>query len=296
MRAFVLAAGKGTRLLPYTAYWPKPLFPILGEPLLLLILKRLCAEGFCVIGLNLHHLPEKIISLVEEFQHLHADAVRIEVFFEPEILGPTGALRGAKTFFVEPTLVVNADILTNIPYRLPLEAHQRLGGLATMVLLAGKKAANVLVSKDRVIGFSPSREAYTFAGLQVVTPELVSMLEEKDFDLRPTYERFIKQGFKISAQILSASFYWRDIGTLEAYLAAHGELLRKKARVPGLSERGPFIYPRKLPAGVILEDWVFLAEGVEVETPARLRRVVAWPGARVPAGVHQDRLFIPEAV
>ncbi len=291
MRAFVLAAGKGTRLLPYTASVPKPLFPILGEPLLKLILDRLYEEGFRVFGLNLHHLPEKITAFLNHWRAKKKD-VEMELFPEPEILGPTGALRGARKFFTEPTLVVNADILTNIHYRLPLEAHRRLGGLATMVLLTGQHAANVLVEGEEVRDFAPAEGAYTFSGLQVVSPELVEMLGEEDCDLVPTYKKFIKNGFKISAQILTG-FYWRDIGTVESYLTAHGDLLRGRAVIPQLQAKGPFVYPEDLPRGVVLEDWAYLAPGVEIEPPARLRRVVAWPGARIPSGLYEDRLFIP---
>lgn len=34
MRAIILAAGRGERLLPFTKNYPKPLTPILGKPLL----------------------------------------------------------------------------------------------------------------------------------------------------------------------------------------------------------------------------------------------------------------------
>jgi len=41
MKALILAAGLGTRLLPYTTYLPKPLFPIAGRPLLDIIIRQL---------------------------------------------------------------------------------------------------------------------------------------------------------------------------------------------------------------------------------------------------------------
>ena len=46
MQAMILAAGFGTRLLPYTRLRPKPLFPLLNEPLLLLTIRRLQNSGF----------------------------------------------------------------------------------------------------------------------------------------------------------------------------------------------------------------------------------------------------------
>ena len=50
MQAMILAAGFGTRLLPYTKLRPKPLFPLLNEPLLLLTIRRLRAAGIGVVA------------------------------------------------------------------------------------------------------------------------------------------------------------------------------------------------------------------------------------------------------
>ena len=292
MRAFVLAAGLGTRLRPYSNLCPKPLFPILGKPLLGLILERLFQEGFNPIALNLHHLPSKIFSFLEEFK-LKFPRLRIETFYEPEILGPLGALGGAREFFTEATLVVNADILTNIPFRLLYEAHKRLGGVATMLLMRTNTPHDkVMVEGEALKGFVQGTQAFTYCGLQVVTPELVALLSSLDRELVPTYQRLLAQGKKITVQIVSG-FYWRDIGTLRSYLQAHEDLLKGRAVVSGLTPKGPFVYPASLPEEVVFEDWVFLPEEVFLAPGTTLRRVVAWPGARVPSGFHEDRLFVP---
>jgi mannose-1-phosphate guanylyltransferase len=60
MKAMILAAGLGTRLLPYTLSRPKPLFPILNKPLLLLTISRIRNSGFSEIIVNAHHLRQQI--------------------------------------------------------------------------------------------------------------------------------------------------------------------------------------------------------------------------------------------
>jgi len=52
MRAVILAAGYGERLLPFTKYYPKPLVPILGKPLLeytIQTLKQVAVEDLIIV-------------------------------------------------------------------------------------------------------------------------------------------------------------------------------------------------------------------------------------------------------
>lgn len=58
--AVLLAAGRGTRLKPYTDTTPKPLLPVLGAPTLDLYFHALQAAGFERAVLVTHHLAEQI--------------------------------------------------------------------------------------------------------------------------------------------------------------------------------------------------------------------------------------------
>ncbi|MDP6736401.1 MAG: sugar phosphate nucleotidyltransferase, partial [Nitrospinaceae bacterium] len=58
VKAMVLAAGFGTRLQPLTCAWPKPMFPVLGRPLLSHTFDLLRQAGIRDIAVNVHHLPE----------------------------------------------------------------------------------------------------------------------------------------------------------------------------------------------------------------------------------------------
>ncbi len=49
MKALILAAGLGTRLLPYTKLLPKPMFTLNGIPLLQLCIEQLIRE-FGIVG------------------------------------------------------------------------------------------------------------------------------------------------------------------------------------------------------------------------------------------------------
>ena len=60
MRAFILAAGLGTRLRPLTETLPKPLVDVAGEPLIVRAVRQLRDAGVTEIGINLFHLGEQI--------------------------------------------------------------------------------------------------------------------------------------------------------------------------------------------------------------------------------------------
>jgi NDP-sugar pyrophosphorylase family protein len=57
-RAFVLAAGMGTRLRPLTDALPKPLVPIFQKPLITFALDHLIDAGVNSFVINTHRLPE----------------------------------------------------------------------------------------------------------------------------------------------------------------------------------------------------------------------------------------------
>ena len=111
MKAFILAAGMGTRLSPYTHHTPKPLFPVGGKPLIDHTIRRLEKAGFTDIAINLHHLAGQI----EQFISRQPYRARIRLLHEPRILGTGGGIKNLGTFWpAGPLLVINSDILTDI--------------------------------------------------------------------------------------------------------------------------------------------------------------------------------------
>ena len=63
-KAFILAAGLGTRLRPLTLKCPKPLLKIKGKTLLSNTLKFLEKYGINQVVINVHHLSEQIVDYV----------------------------------------------------------------------------------------------------------------------------------------------------------------------------------------------------------------------------------------
>ncbi len=64
MKAFLLAAGQGTRLQPYTNTVPKCLIPIHGRPLLEIWIDLLEHHGVTEVLINTHHLATEVEQFV----------------------------------------------------------------------------------------------------------------------------------------------------------------------------------------------------------------------------------------
>jgi mannose-1-phosphate guanylyltransferase len=94
MKAFLLAAGLGTRLRPLTDRVPKCLVPVAGRPLLDHWLSHLRSTGVDDVLVNLHHLPE----VVEAHLEGHVAPPVVHTLHEPVLLGSAGTLRAGREF------------------------------------------------------------------------------------------------------------------------------------------------------------------------------------------------------
>lgn len=124
MKAFIFAAGKGTRLQPFTLKHPKALAPVNGIPLLERNIRYLQSYGIQDFIINIHHFGQQIIDFLEEKKHFGAN---IQISDErQELLETGGGLIFAREYLEkeEDFLVMNADILTTLNIRDFIKYHQ----------------------------------------------------------------------------------------------------------------------------------------------------------------------------
>jgi NDP-sugar pyrophosphorylase family protein len=278
----ILAAGLGTRLLPFTEFCPKPLFPLLNRPLLLLIIERLQNAGFDHIVVNCHHLRRQIVDLIKNIQG-------VVVQEEEMILGTGGGLRLAmESFRNEAVLVTNGDIYHMVDFRSLYEAHQNNSASVTLAMHDFPRFNKISVHNDQVTGFdSPGgRGSLAFTGLHVLNPEILSVIPV----MKPTsiidLYRWLLDEKKCIRTLRVDGCYWTDMGTVNDYLALHGGLLAGDIpwwRELGVRSDSPFF----LATGghhadtVVMRDWV-CAGRVEIGEDVHLERVVLWDGVSIP--------------
>lgn len=88
MKAFLLAAGLGTRLRPLTDTIPKCLVPINGKPLLQYWIDLFEKHGIDEVCINLHYLSDQVVNFIKA----NPSKIKWHLSYEPELLGSGGTI------------------------------------------------------------------------------------------------------------------------------------------------------------------------------------------------------------
>jgi len=219
MKAVILAGGKGTRLRPYTASFPKPLVPIGDKPILEIVIEQLISSGITDIILAVGHLAELIMAY---FTYGDKFESRIKYSRENEPLGTVGALNLVKNELRETFLVMNGDVLTDINYQKLIENHKQSGSIATIALT--KRSVNIdfgvakLNESNNIIDYleKPTIHQSVSMGIYIFEPRIFEYIPpNKKFDLPDLVKKLIKNKETVKGYIHDG--YWLDIGRPEDY-------------------------------------------------------------------------------
>jgi len=295
MKAMILAAGLGTRLRPLTELRAKPALPILGRPVISLLLDLLDHHGIREVMINLHYLPESIREAVTRHPPRNIALTWSE---EPEPLGTGGGLRRAAEFLAsDPECVVLAgDMLLDLDLSGLVDRHRRSGRDVSLILREDPRGEDfgtigvddggrvVRVGETAVgTGARESREGL-FTGVRIFSQRAlvewpdVSVFEDLRDWLIPRMRRGASSGVDVGAEFVGPDeSVWEPVGTPAEYLRVNlsppelpsigGESENWRGDVEIL---GP-------PADVILGAHAHVAAG------AKLSRCVVWEDEHVPA-------------
>ena len=193
MKAMIFAAGLGTRLKPLTDHMPKALVPVAGKPMLEHVIRKLIAAGCDEIVINVHHFADQIIDFVKANNNF---GITIHISDETDMLLDTGGgIKKASSFFHEPFLIHNVDILSNIDLKSLYEYHLTSGNDATLLVsprktvryllfdegnqLCGWINKDTLQTKPEGFVYQPEvQKEYAFSGIHIVSPSLFNYMGE----------------------------------------------------------------------------------------------------------------------
>jgi NDP-sugar pyrophosphorylase family protein len=223
MKAFILAAGLGTRLRSLGLDLPKVMVPVGGKPLLEHHLELFKRQSIRELIVNLHYLPEKITSYFGDGTRC---GVKITYSREPELLGTAGAVKKMERELLDGTfLVFYGDNLVRVEFAPLVEFHRARQAVATVALFASPEPWTGGVvetdSNGRVLRFvekpDPKQVSTNLisAGIFVIEPSVLEMIpagQVYDFG-KDVFPRLLAEGQPVYA--MKPEAYIQDVGTPE---------------------------------------------------------------------------------
>jgi NDP-sugar pyrophosphorylase family protein len=224
--AVILAGGKGVRLRPYTTSLPKPLVPLGGECAILeVVLRQLARAGFRSATLAIGHLGQLIRAYVGDGGQW---GLAVEYWEEESPLGTVGPLVQNRDELPDDFLVMNGDILTDLPFGELLDHHRTAGGDVTVAAYTRRVEVDfgVLEVRDEttILGFreKPTLACTVSMGVYALSRRVLDRYEPGlpfGFD-----ELLLDQlGSHEPPRAFPFDGYWLDIGRPEDYDRANQE-------------------------------------------------------------------------
>lgn len=234
MKAFLLAAGLGTRLRPLTNTVPKCMLPIDGQPMLYHWFQLLRKYNIHHVMINLHHLPDAVREYAQDFSSSHPD-LQTMLVYEETLLGSAGTIRTNADWIEgeEQFLIAYADNLTNVNLTNLIQFHQERNAAFTMGLFHTDypQGCGIATLDDDglVVEFVEKpqnpKSNLANAGVYVASPTLLDYIPEGVADL----------GYHVLPRLVGKMYgyqlqgYLRDIGTIESYRKVQEEWKRIEA-------------------------------------------------------------------
>lgn len=293
LNIFLPAAGLGERLRPITNHLPKPLLPVLGRPLIEIILERLTAVCSGKIGINLHYKS----GMLRDWAANSNYDDRIRFFPEDPILGTGGALKNAEAFLSSsPFIVHNSDILLDIDFSRLIEEHLSSGNIATLACHRIPDLSNVVIDKNnRVLDvenpgaskpdLSTVADKTAYTGIAVYAPEILTFLPPGVSHATMAWIAASKAGRRVGTMDFTGSS-WNDVGTPATYARGILDALRESGETVWLS-------PKARCSRIELDGYAVLEAVSEVKEGSRLKNCILMPGALV-SGDHENQVLGPD--
>ncbi len=208
MKAMILAAGRGDRMLPLTKNTPKPLLKVNGKSLIQYNIEKLVNAGFKDIVINVAYLGLQIMNSLGNGKQFGA-TIAYSNEGEQGLETAGGIIKALPLLGDKPFIVINSDIICHFP--LERLRKQRLT-LAHLILVDNPEfhldgdfslATNGLLS-------TAHDNRYTFTGIGLYNPKLFENHEINKLKLGPILKDAADKGYVSGEKFMGL---WMDIGT-----------------------------------------------------------------------------------
>lgn len=197
-RAVILAAGRGTRLEPFTSKVPKPLLKIKGRSMLDWTLRALSIARVTETCIVVSHLAEQIVDYVADGRVWD---MAVKIAYQRETLGTADALKSAMEFLIEPCFVLAGDYALKENYLLELKRFY-LASTADLVISVKEvprkeirhRSSILLGDEDRILQILEKPTVVTASNrlgaslLYIIPPEIRQFLNHAPLSRRGEFE------------------------------------------------------------------------------------------------------------
>lgn len=234
MKAFILAAGLGTRLRPLTENITKAAMPVCGVPALWYgawwLKKNTQIKDFAI---NSSYKTESLQKAITDSDLINKVGINFYVSDESKcLLGSSGALLPIKEWLGKESLaVLNADSIFTPNWQKLIKVHQKMKGLVTLSLrkFSNTEVAYTNIEIDafgRVLNFGEKLKSGTmFTGAYIIEPEALNRVPVGSSGLLETLLKPLAQE-RLLHYYLEEEQEWLDIGSVDLYSKANFNLLK----------------------------------------------------------------------
>lgn len=209
MKALILAAGKGTRLLPLTEKQPKPLIDFFGMPILDYLLWRISeVNQISNIAVNGHHA-------IDELKKHHKNS-KINYFLQPEtiLLETGGAVGNLKKWLADDDLlIVNGDIVSDYDLQTLVDWHQSKNTLVSSFFVPHIQNSTACLLQNN-IWTEIGRGSHTFCGAYILSNEFIQNVSAHRHSIMDDIKEKLSGG-RLGA--IEHRGYWTDMGEIQSY-------------------------------------------------------------------------------
>ena len=271
--AIIPVAGKGVRLLPYTAHCPKTMLVVAGKPIIAHILEQVEACGIKRVVFIVGYQKESLIDFVRT-HYAHLDVEFIE---QTEQKGLGHAIYLAKDSVQGPCFIVLGDTIIDGDLRPLVQPGKNAVGVKTVK--DPHRFGVVEIQGDVIRGFEEKPEhpkgnlaligAYSFLDSAQLFDALAEVISsgktvKNEIQLTDALSVLLTRGVQIVPVHLDD---WFDCGTAEILLQTNRVLLDRHSQIP--SENKPsvrIVPPCWIDKSAVLENcalgpYVSVAEG-----------------------------------
>lgn len=295
----VLAAGKGTRMRPFSEHWPKPILPVLGTPLMAYQLRMMAELGIRRVVVVIGHLGHEVVRTLGDGSEW---GVQIKYVEQEETLGIAHAVSRLEPHVDSSFFLFLGDIYFDTEHLGAMLQRFQTGKLGGV--LACKREPNLEAIKRNFVVMTDEQGRVHRVVEKPRHPRTdlkgcgIYLFDQAFFDaVRRTPRTALRNEYEITdaIQIFLDDGYRVDAAEVvkaDMNVSYPADLLELNLRL--LQQRGAaqFVAPSaSVGAGALLHHSVALA-GSSIGAGAKLTECLLFPGARVAAGhVAQRSIF-----